>query len=113
MQGSLLLSKYVLPEEIFRYFELVKTVRECRELHLYPEELNAHPHLNGKQLCEQYKEHLSDYKDWEEKDHASEWLVFPKNTGIYLSIDETALPDGELVSCQRCFNVIAILRSNL
>jgi transposase len=52
--------------------------------------------LNGKQLCEQYKEHLSDYRNWQEKDHASAWLVFPENIGEYLSIDETALSDGEL-----------------
>jgi len=55
-----------------------------------------YPHLNGKQLSEQYKEHLSDYKSWEEKDHASQWLVFPENIGEHLSIDETSLSDGEL-----------------
>jgi transposase len=47
-------------------------------------------------LCEQYKEHLSGFKDWEEKAHASEWLIYPQNIGEYLSIDETALTDGEL-----------------
>ena len=47
-------------------------------------------------MCEQYKEHLSDYKNWKEKDHASEWLVFPANMGEYLSIDETAFSEGEL-----------------
>ena len=55
-----------------------------------------YPHLNGKQLCEQYKEHLSDFKDWKEKDHACEWLVYPENIGEYLSIDETAISAGEL-----------------
>ena len=55
-----------------------------------------YPHLNGKQLSEQYKEHLSDYNAWEEKAHACRWLVFPENMGEYLSIDETALSDGEL-----------------
>ena len=55
-----------------------------------------YPHLNGKQLCEQYRDCLSDYSDWEARDHASEWLVFPENMGEYLSIDETALSDGEL-----------------
>ena len=44
MQDSLLLAKYVLPEEIFRYFESVKIDRQGRELHLYPEGLNEHPH---------------------------------------------------------------------
>jgi transposase len=28
--------------------------------------------------------------------HAKEWLIFPKNIGPYLSIDETSLSDGEL-----------------
>jgi len=55
-----------------------------------------YPHLNGKQLSEQYKEHLSDFKDWQEKAHASEWLVFAENIGEYLSIDETSLSEGEL-----------------
>jgi transposase len=55
-----------------------------------------YPHLNGKQLSEQYKEQLSDYKNWKEKEHASKWLVFPDNIGELLSIDETALSDGEL-----------------
>ena len=43
MQDSLLLAKYVLPEEIFRYFESVKITRQGRELHLYLEELNELP----------------------------------------------------------------------
>ena len=47
-------------------------------------------------MSEHYKEHLSDFKVWEDKVHASEWLVFPENTGEYLSIDETAISDGEL-----------------
>ena len=37
------LAKYVLPEEIFQYFELVKIEPSGRELHLYLEELNEIP----------------------------------------------------------------------
>ena len=37
------LVKYVLPEDIFRYFELEKIEGEGRELHLYPDELNGIP----------------------------------------------------------------------
>lgn len=55
-----------------------------------------YPHLNGKQLCEQYRDHLSDFNEWEARGHACEWLVYPENMGEYLSIDETALSDGEL-----------------
>jgi transposase len=39
---------------------------------------------------------MSDFKDWEQKGHAKQWLVFPENMGPYLSIDETALSKGEL-----------------
>lgn len=44
----------------------------------------------------QYKEVLSDYKTWDQKEHADEWLLFPKNIGKKLSIDETSLSNGEL-----------------
>jgi len=52
--------------------------------------------IDGKQLQEQYKEHISDYNGWEQKDHADEWMLFTKNVSPYLSIDETALSNGEL-----------------
>jgi transposase len=39
---------------------------------------------------------LSEFKQWEDKPHAKEWLVFPENMGKYLSIDETSLSRGEL-----------------
>ena len=43
MQDYLGLAKYVLREEILRYFELVKIEPEGRELHLYLEELKELP----------------------------------------------------------------------
>lgn len=52
--------------------------------------------LDGKLLQQQYKEHISEYRSWEQREHASEWMVFPDNTGARLSIDETALSNGEL-----------------
>lgn len=52
--------------------------------------------VDGKQLQEQYKEHISDYTSWEQKDHADQWMLFTKNISPYLSIDETALSNGEL-----------------
>lgn len=39
---------------------------------------------------------MSEFKDWEHKENASEGLVFPQNIGPYLSIDETSLSHGEL-----------------
>ena len=52
--------------------------------------------VDGKQLQEQYKEHISDFNTWDQKAHASNWMVFTKNVSTALSIDETALSNGEL-----------------
>ncbi len=52
--------------------------------------------VDGKQLQAQYKEHLSDFHSWGQKDHADEWMLFADNIGPSLSIDETALSNGEL-----------------
>ena len=53
-------------------------------------------HINGDLLGQQYKDHLSDYKTWDQKDHAHQWVLFPSNIGPRLSIDETSLSNGEL-----------------
>ncbi len=52
--------------------------------------------VDGKQLQQQYKDHLSDFHTWTQKDHAEEWMLFEDNIGPSLSIDETALSNGEL-----------------
>ena len=39
---------------------------------------------------------LSNFLEWDQKDHSAEWLLFPQNIGPYLSIDETSLSQGEL-----------------
>ena len=52
--------------------------------------------VDGKQLQAQYKDHLSDFHSWGQKDHAEDWMLFPDNIGLSLSIDETALSNGEL-----------------
>jgi transposase len=39
---------------------------------------------------------LSNFYEWDQKDHAADWLLFPQNVGPYLSIDETSLSQGEL-----------------
>jgi transposase len=39
---------------------------------------------------------LSDYSDWDQLDHSEDHVVFPDNVGEYLTIDETALSQGEL-----------------
>lgn len=52
--------------------------------------------MDGKQLQQQYKHHISEYKDWDQREHADHWMLFERNMGIHLSIDETALSNDEL-----------------
>lgn len=52
--------------------------------------------IDGDLLGQHYKEYLSEYSDWSQKEHAAQWLIFPENIGSRLSIDETSLSNGEL-----------------
>ena len=36
-----------------------------------------------------YKDTLSGFETWEQKGHASEWILLPQNTGKEHGIDET------------------------
>jgi len=58
--------------------------------------LEKHYYIDGDRFGQQYKEHLSSYKDWDQKDHAQEWILYSGNLGPRLSIDETALSNGDL-----------------
>lgn len=52
--------------------------------------------VDGKLLEEQYRDHLSNFFQWEQFSHAEDWLLFPENMGAFISIDETSLSQGEL-----------------
>ncbi|RYZ19503.1 MAG: DDE transposase, partial [Chitinophagaceae bacterium] len=52
--------------------------------------------LNGKKLQRQYRNHFSDYQEFKEKQQGSDYLLFEHNLSDALSIDETALSNGEL-----------------
>lgn len=52
--------------------------------------------MHPKDFVRLYRDHLSDFATWEEKDHAAKWLIFPENIGADLSIDEVAVKNGEL-----------------
>lgn len=39
---------------------------------------------------------MSEFKKWNQHSHAKEYLLFPDNLGKHLSLDETALSQGEL-----------------
>lgn len=49
--------------------------------------------MPGDQLQEQYKEHWSDFRQWDQLSHADDWVLFPGNIGRYLSVDETDAGD--------------------
>ena len=46
---------------------------------------------DGKYLGRAYKEHLSGFDGWGQKDHADDWMLLERNMGERLSIDETML----------------------
>src|SRR5690625_6020458 len=62
--------------------ELIKPVAELSGIR---------PHL----LYRHYKQ-VSGFYQWDQRDHAAEYLVFEKNIGSRLSIDEVSLTNGEL-----------------
>ncbi len=52
--------------------------------------------MNRKTLEKQYREHLSDFRNWNQLSHCEDYLIFPENMGTRFSIDETSLSNGEL-----------------
>ena len=53
-------------------------------------------HIDGHTFEKQYKEVLSGFRNWDQLEHADEWLLFPENIGPRLAIDESSLSNGEL-----------------
>lgn len=49
--------------------------------------------VDGSRLERNYKDSLSDFRQWEQGGHASDWMLLPQNMGTRLSIDETSLCD--------------------
>lgn len=45
--------------------------------------------INGRTLGPNYKEHLSGFTDWEQREHASTKVLLPQNMGTHLGIDES------------------------
>lgn len=52
--------------------------------------------VDGDLLERQYRDHLNDYNTWNQRKHSARWVLFDKNIGAYVSIDEVALSRGEL-----------------
>ena len=51
--------------------------------------------INSSTFAKRYKDTLSGFGMWEQKGHASEWILLPQNVGRDQGIDETSL-HGEL-----------------
>ena len=58
--------------------------------------LAARNGLNGQTLRRQYKETISDYRIWNQLDHADEYILYPENFGEDMSLDETCLSNGDV-----------------
>ena len=52
--------------------------------------------IDGALLERQYRNHSSGYLHWDQLAHAQDRLLFEKNIGAYICIDEVALSRGEL-----------------
>lgn len=47
-------------------------------------------------MRKQYKEKISDYREWKQLDHAEEYILYPENLGADMSLDETCLSNGDV-----------------
>ena len=52
--------------------------------------------INGAKLADNYKNNLSDFHAWEQKEHSEEFVLFAENLGKHICIDETSLTHGEV-----------------
>ena len=48
---------------------------------------------DGDTLERCYKDSLSGFREWEQRDHSMDWVLLPDNMGEHLSIDESSLQD--------------------
>ena len=50
-------------------------------------------HVKGSTLERNYKNSLSDFGEWDQKEHSADWVLLADNIGEDLSIDETTIGD--------------------
>ncbi len=46
--------------------------------------------IDGGTFEKNYKDVLSEFRPWSQRDHASDWVLIPENMGIHVGIDETS-----------------------
>ena len=47
-------------------------------------------------MRKQYKEKISGYRNWNQLEHAEEYMLYPENIGSDMSLDETCLSSGDV-----------------
>lgn len=57
-------------------------------------------HIKGSEVERYYKHHLSDFECWDQKEHATDWVLLAKNIGEHCSIDETQL-------CEEVYTILS------
>jgi transposase len=62
--------------------------------------LGRYFHIKGREVERYYKHHLSDFTTWDQRDHATDWVLIPSNIGERCSIDETQL-------CQEVYTIVS------
>lgn len=54
--------------------------------------------VSAQKLRRWYKEKLSGMDNWNQREHCTSWLLYPKNFTAWMTIDELSLSDGEMVT---------------
>lgn len=73
--------------------------------------------VNSSRLQRHYKHQISGYKQWDQRSHADDYLIFSENITDHISIDEVSLSKGELYTivtnkntgCKNKHSLIAII----
>ena len=67
--------------------------------------------MDGKQLQSQYKDHLSDFQNWDQRAHAQEYILYPKNMGYHGSV--VILGGLSLVNSLHAYTFASLKRKKL
>lgn len=55
--------------------------------------------INSGTFEKNYKDALSDFRSWEQRVHAAEWILLPENMGPHLGVDETSF-------CHQAYTIV-------
>jgi transposase len=62
--------------------------------------LGRYFHIKGSEIERYYKHHLSDFTSWDQRAHATDWVLQASNIGERCSIDETQL-------CEEVYTIVS------